>query len=383
MMPAYRTWIDVDLDAVVENYRTACGLSQAPVTCVVKANAYGLGAPVVSLALQEAGCASFAVSCPREALELRRHGITGEILCMGWSEEGLLPAVIAGGVVLTASSPEELTAMETAAASLGLTANVHLKADTGLHRLGFLPTEENAALLGRLLPTLPHVRVTGLFSHLGLINRERDQMQHDRLLAFRDMLEDRGVAIPEIHLCDSIGFVRYPAWQYGRSRVGAFLYGMRPFGTEDMDFQVLPAVAFRTQVSRVFEAQAGDVVGYNDKMILQRDTRVATLCAGFGDGYPRHLSNGKGRVMLHGRPATVIGTVMMDQMMVDITDIPDVRVGDTADLLGGDVDYLDFADRAETNRNECITILSRRPVRVYHQAGRPDRILDELLEVKA
>ena len=115
-------------------------------------------------------------------------------------------------------------------------------------------------------------------------------------------------------------------------------------------------------------------------MILDYDARIATLCVGYGDGYPRCLSNGHGKVWLHGKLAQVVGLVCMDQMMVDVTDIPEAQVGDTVDLLGGGVPYMDYADWAHTNRNEAISILSRRPVRVYHQGGRVVTVLDSMLE---
>ncbi len=374
-----RTWIDIDLDKLLANYRTACSLApSARVTCVVKSNAYGHGAVRVAQTLQENGCTSFAVSCAREALELRRHGIAGEILVMGLTEKPYLAELIRLNVTLTAGSADDLLDMEQAAGQS--LAKVHLKVDTGFHRLGFGWDAQQAQLIADTLKKTPHVQAEGLFSHLGLVNRQRDEMQHDRLMQLHRSLQDCGVNIDDVHICDSIGLVRYPQWHHSRVRVGAMLFGVRPSRSEHMPFECRETLAFRTSISRIHQVPAGEVVGYGDDMILDYDARIATLCAGYGDGYPRCLSNGRGKVCIRGRMAQVVGLVCMDQMMVDVTDIPDARVGDTVDLLGGSIPYMTYADWANTNRNEAITILSRRPVRVYHQYGKTVTVLDSLLD---
>ena len=376
-----RTWIDIDLDKLIANYRTACDLSpEALVTCVIKSNAYGHGAVRVAQALAQAGCESFAVSCAREAIELRKHGIGCEILIMGTSEKDMLPRLIREGVTLTAASMEELADIHAAAEACGMDAVVHIKADTGFHRLGFPCTREVAAAIAGTVKGMSWVKVQGLFSHLGLVTGERDEMQHKTLVQMHAWLAENGAQIDELHICDSIGLVRYPAWHHSRVRVGALLFGVRPSRSEHMPFEDHETLAFRTTVSRIHNVKAGEVVGYGDDMILDYDARIATLCVGYGDGYPRCLSNGRGKVKIRGQWAQVVGLVCMDQMMVDVTHIPDAQVGDTVDLLGGSVPYMTYADWAHTNRNEAITILSRRPVRVYHQNGRIVTVLDSLLE---
>lgn len=374
-----RSWIEIDLDRVKSNYRAACSLTRARVTCVVKSNAYGHGAARIAQALQEAGCDSFAVSCGREALELRQNGIGGELLVMGLAETCELPGLIAQGVTLTAASVNDLLAAEEAAKRVGRGAEIQLKIDTGFHRLGFECTEKAAEEIAACAAGLSMVRVGGLFSHLGLIEPARDALQHERLMQMRGWLEQHGLPIEDVHICDSIGLARYPLWHHSRVRVGAMLFGVRPYRTEHMPFTCLETLTFHTMVAQVHTVEKGEVVGYGDEMILQRDSRIATLCVGYGDGYPRSLSNGVGKVLIGGRLAPVVGLVCMDQMMVDVTDIPDVRAGDDAVLLGGGIDYATYADWCRTNRNECITILSRRPVRVYTGGGRVVTVLDGML----
>ncbi len=375
-----RTWIDIDLDKLIDNYRTACRLAPtALVTCVIKSNAYGHGAVRIAQALQQARCESFAVSCAREALELRRHGIQGEILVMGLTEKPMLEATIRGGVTLTAGSVQDILDIEAAAAALEMPVQVQLKVDTGFHRLGIVCSEAMAEDVAHAAKTLRNVQLQGLFSHLGLVTQQRDEQQHTALMQMHQWLEERGVVLEDVHICDSIGLVRYPNWHHSRVRVGALLFGVRPSRSEHLPFEDHETLVFRTIISRIHDVKAGEVVGYGDDMILDYDARIATLCVGYGDGYPRCLSNGKGKVGIHGKLAQVVGLVCMDQMMVDVTDIPEAREGDTVDLLGGDIPYMTYADWAHTNRNEAISILSRRPVRVYHQNGRVVTVDDQLL----
>lgn len=372
-----RTWIDVDLDLLAANYRTACSLTHALVTCVVKSNGYGHGAVRVAQCLQEAGCRSFAVSCAREALELRMAGVEGELLVMGLTEPCMLPDMIRSGVTVTVGSAEDLHAVAAAAESLGVKASVQLKIDTGFHRLGFPCTEETAQAIAEAKH--PLVEVQGLYTHLGLVDEAHDQQQNEKLLMMQRLLAAHGVQPADMHICDSIGLVRYPQWHYTRVRVGALLFGVRPSRSDHMPFEDPETLAFRTTIARIYEVKAGEVVGYGDDMILDYDARIATLCAGYGDGYPRCLSNGRGKVGIRGKLAQVVGLICMDQMMVDVTDIPDAQVGDTVDLLGGSIPYGTYADWAATNRNECITILSRRPVRVYRSGGRIRTVIDSML----
>ncbi len=374
-----RTWVEIDLDAIVHNYNEACKLcgGDAKLTCVLKSNAYGHGAVQIARTLAKAGAESFAVSCAREAFELRRAGITCEILVMTVAEEEVLPEAVKQGIALTAATYAQAALADSAAAALGMTAILHIKADTGMHRLGFVPgpkAEEDILAIGRL----KNIKVQGLYSHLALTNRERDQMQHDLLWRLYDSLREQGMHIPEMHLCDSIGLVRYPEWRYQRVRVGAFLFGVRPFHSQHMDFTTRESLALKTRVAQVLHVKAGETVGYDDQAPLTRDSVVATLCAGYGDGYPRCMSRAAS-VMLRGQLAPVLGLVCMDQMMVDVTDIPGVCEGDEAALLGGGISYLQYATWAHTNRNEAITLMSRRPPRVYLQGSKVVHVVDYLL----
>ncbi len=373
-----RTWVEIDLSGIVHNYKEACRLCgpRTKVTCVLKSNAYGHGAAEVAKALSDAGAESFAVSCAREAFELRRAGISQELFIMTVTEEEALEEAIRQDIQLTVTSLQQAILVDRAAAIVRKTGVVHIKVDTGMHRLGFVPGSqamEDILAIGRLA----HVQVQGLYSHLALSNRERDEKQHDLLKGMHDSLAERGMRIPEMHLCDSIGLVRYPQWQYDRVRTGALLFGVRPMGSEKMDFDCRETLRFKTVVAQVMNVAAGETVGYDSDSPLTRDSRVATLCAGYGDGYPRCMSR-VASVLIRGKPAPVLGLVCMDQMMVDVTDNPDVKEGDEVTLLGGGISYMQYAAWARTNRNEAITIISRRPPRVYMKDGHIVKVLDYL-----
>jgi alanine racemase len=166
-------------------------------------------------------------------------------------------------------------------------------------------------------------------------------------------------------------------WQYDRVRTGALLFGVRPMGSGDMDFECRETLCMKTVVAQVTDVAAGETVGYDSDSRLSRDSRVATLCAGYGDGYPRCMSK-VASVMIRGRLAPVLGLVCMDQMMVDVTEIPGVCEGDEVTLLGGGISYMQYAAWARTNRNEAITIVSRRPLRVYMKNGKVEKVVDYL-----
>ncbi len=344
------TWIEINLDKLKENYRTALSLvdTDTAVTCVLKANAYGHGMAEVGKALQRAGCKSFAVSGAGEAITLRDSGIEGEIIVMGESEDHLLSQLAEKDIVISLSSLEK-------ARQITRPTKVQLKMDTGFHRLGFTSIDHMRAVC-----QMENIQVQGLFSHLSLIDREHDEAQHALLMEAWERLG----CVKDVHICDSIGMVRYKDFHHTRVRIGAFLYGVRPFGSEQMGFLCHETLAFYSTVTRVHLAKKGDYVGYDDSAPLESDTLIATIQAGYGDGYPRRMAK-KASVAIGGQLAPVLSLVCMDQMMADVTGIEGVQAGDKVTLLGNEISYLMYASWAASNRNEMIAILSQRPQRVY------------------
>ena len=356
-----RAWLEVDLDALLANYREACSLLKPGVRmiCVLKADAYGYGAVRVGQTLYAAGARHFSVATVPEALELRAAlPADAWVLCMGEPVPEEMGACVRNGIRVTVGSPEAMAALSRAASEAGQTAYAHIKVDTGLHRLGFTDA-------GAILPVLgqPGVAAEGLYSHLALRGDAQSEDQHARFERVKAALAAAGVRFPMAHLLDSIGLTRYPDWQYDAVRVGAFIYGNIPPRYVRFDRR-RPVGRFCARVTRVADVQAGEGVGY-DETPLARETRVATLSVGYVDGYARSLSRGAGEVEIRGRRAPVLGLICMDQMMVDVTDIPDARAGDTAVLLGDGISLNELADRGCLNRNGVTACIGPRVPRLY------------------
>ena len=374
-----RTWIEIDLDKLVSNYQNACKLvnpAQTRVTCVLKGNAYGHGSVQAAKALQKAGCSSFALSCVREGMELRKAGIQGEMIIMGLAVKEEIPRALQNDLTLTIARLYQAKWISDEAQRQHKMAPVQVKVDTGMHRLGFGATDEGIQEMVESL-RLPNLALNGVFSHLALVSDEEDIRQHKAFEKAILGLEKAGIPVAEKHLCDSIGALWYPKWHYNRVRIGALLYGVYPARTGNRQGLWQQTLTLKALVAQVNEVKKGDYIGYDDKAPIDHDAKVAVLCAGYGDGYPRVVYEGA-VVAINGQEAPILGIACMDQMMVDVTQIPGVKPGDTATLLGGEIDYLRFATFVKTNRNEVLTKMSRRPPRVYYQGGEIIHITDDL-----
>ncbi len=369
-----RAWAEVDEDALLHNYHLARSLcsGKTEFICVVKANAYGLGLFRAVQTLHEDGARWFAVATPEEALLARRAAGDAHILLLSPAEESYLPRLIAQDISLTVGTLQDAFRASRAAEQAGRAARVQIKLDTGLHRLGFTDAAQALAI-----KDMPGLFFEGIYSHLALRSREQSREQHACFLRLAGEIEAGGLHAGMHHLLDSIGLTRFPEWQMDAVRVGAFLYGNIPPAWERFS-QGKSVMTFKARITRIGLAPRGDGVGYDDTP-LARDTRVATLAVGYIDGYPRLLSQ-KGFVSLHGRRAPVLGRVCMDQMMIDVTDIPDAREGDIVTLLGGEIDLREFAAWGDMNRNECLGMIGRRVPRIYFRKGQPVAIDAEMDE---
>ena len=370
-----RCWAEVDLTRLVTNYRNALAHLRPGVRliCVLKADAYGLGAPVVAERLWREGQRLFAVASYNEAAQLRRALPDCEVLILGLVGQAQLPAAIRAGMLLTVFSERYALAVTDASAQVALPARVHFKVETGLNRLGLAPALA-PELITRALEG-GHIHMEGLFTHLALRGAQEDRRQLDLLIACRDALRARGIVVPMTHALDSIGMVRYPDDQLDAVRTGAWLYGVYPRGYAHPEESRL-AMTVKTRVAQLHDVPAGACLGYDETHPLARDSRIATLSAGYIDGYPR--LNSRGAVEIRGRRAPVAGLVCMDQMMVDVTDIPDACEGDEVILLGGTIGVDEYADTAQLNRNESLARTGRRVPRVYLENGRVVQIADAL-----
>ncbi len=358
-LPRARCWLEVDTGAIVNNLRAVQRRmnEDARLIAVLKADAYGLGLVPMARLLWANGVRCFAVACLDEAFLLRDALSEAWILCLGESLPGALETAIEMEIRLTVGSELVMDAVSQAAMAVNKPAYVHFKVDTGLHRIGFYPGESAAI---ERCAHMPGIVAEGLYTHLALHNRESDEAQH---AAFASMCSALDIRFSMVHMLDSIGLARYPQWQYNAVRVGALLYGNYP-NRFDHPEEIKPTVRFCARVTRVFRVSAGSYVGYDDSHPVQRDSVLASISAGYADGYPRVMS-GKGEVIIRGGRAKIVGLICMDQMVADVTDIDGVRQGDVVTLLGGEMPLREYAAAGCLNRNECTAIIGKRVPRIY------------------
>ena len=378
------TCVEVDLDKLIYNYNTAKSLvtGKTFIAAVLKANAYGHGAIHVAEALIENGVELLAVACLSEALELRKKFGGISIMIMGYTPSEYLYTAVSKNIIITIFSLEQADKLSEIALSLNTRAKVHIKIDTGFNRIGLKPCIDTLDILSRIVK-LKNLDVQGIFTHLALRDQENDLLQVDLFMNLIKKLEQIGINIPIKHICDSIGMVRYPEYQLDMVRVGAFLYGVRPSGFNDTSIELKMPLTFKTRISQIKEVQKGESVGYDFSFVAKEKCMIGTLPVGYADGYMRCLSN-KAEVIVRGKRALVIGKLCMDQCMIDLTNIPEAEPGDDVVLLGGDeynnISIMELADNAGTNRNEILSIISRRVPRIYIKNKKVVAVVDYLLD---
>ena len=367
------TRVRIDLDAISANFDAVRTKAKVPVMAVIKADAYGHGAIPIARLL-ESRCAFFGVSSIREALELRQAGLTIPILILGHTPVSAYPRAIAEGIRPTIFRYEDALALSDAAVKAGADAPFHFAVDTGMSRIGFQADPADADLCAKIA-ALPGLIPEGLFSHFATADSAdltRARQQAERFDRFSAMLAQRGLHIPIRHLNNSAGIMNFGT-HYDMVRSGIVTYGMYP--SDEVSPQLLelkPALTFLTCISHVKTLPAGREISYGGTYVTTKETVVATLPVGYADGYRRSLSN-RFHVLIHGQKAPILGRVCMDQMMVDVTGIPDVAVGDQATLIGTDGDAAiaieEIAAAAGSFNYEFACGISRRVPRIYVQGG--------------
>ena len=328
--------IIIDLGAIRHNYQLMTDYLPKPcrVMAVVKANAYGHGMLEVSQTVVDAGCKDLAIAIPEEGIALRENGFSDvNILVLGAvNERGIEPSV-QNDLTLTVFDPETVSAVEACAARLNKTAAVHIKIDTGMGRIG-LRTEDEAAALRQALERSPHVRATGIYTHFADADHiatdgglcEYSKMQLDLFLRLKSCFDP---SIPA-HASNSAMSLASPDANFTMIREGISLYGYPPVPTA-LVFR--PALRWEAEIVHVKDVPAGTSIGYGCTYTTRRASKIATIAVGYGDGYHRMLSN-RAQVLISGRRAPVVGRVCMDQIMADVSNIPDVKTGDVVVLIG-------------------------------------------------
>jgi alanine racemase len=362
------TRIQVDLAALRDNVRLIRSVvaPRTGVMAVVKANAYGHGAPAAARAALDAGAAWCAVATLPEAIALRRAGIEAPILALGYTPAALVADAVAHDLRIALYDIDVARAAAAVAAAAGASLRVHVKIDTGMGRLGVFAADAPAFLTQ--LRTLPGLHVEGAFTHFAASESDA-AFTRAQIRRFVDATHDADGLLR--HACNSAGVFAHPEAHFDLVRPGISLYGLSPFdaGEEPPAARGLrPALRWRTEIASVKTLPDGAPVGYNGRYRCVGERRIAVIPVGYGDGMRRTPHNA-GEVLVRGRRVPIRGSVCMDQSMIDVTDVPDARIGDEVVLLGeqGDarITAEEIAARTGTVNYEVVTALAARPEREY------------------
>lgn len=368
------SYIQIDLDAVLENFRAVQKRTGSDVMAVVKANGYGHGAVPVAKLLQ-AECNFFGVSSVAEALELRRGGIQKPILILGPANLDAYDVLVKEDIRPAIFTMEQARKLSCEAQKAGKTAAFHFAVDTGMSRIGFQVTAQSADICAEIAK-LPNVKAEGLFSHFATADEKdqaRTKKQAQLFGEFDQMLKARGVEIPLRHIDNSAGAIAYGC-HYEMVRAGIVLYGLYP--SQEVDKGALPlkpAMSWHSWVAHVKTLEAGREISYGGTYKVEKPICVATIPVGYADGYRRNLS-GRFYVLIHGEKAPILGRVCMDQFMVDVTHIPNVKEGDAVVLMGvsgeNAITAEALGEAADSFHYEQVCDISHRVSRVYCQGGK-------------
>lgn len=369
----------ISLDAVEYNFQQMKKNIKegTKIIAVIKADAYGHGAVPIAKMIQEHDYIwGFATATAQEALQLKKAGITKPVLVIGLVFEEYYEILAENEIRMAVCDLETARKFAEAGKKAGKTVHIHIAVDTGMTRIGYADNEESAREV-LLVSKLENLEIEGLFTHFARADeydRTPAMVQLKRYLHFGELLEKVGVSIPVHHCSNSAGIIRVPEANLNAVRAGITIYGIYPSEEVERDIVDLkPVMELKSHISYVKEVQPGTEVSYGGTYVTDRMTKMATVPVGYADGYPRALS-GKGWVLVHGKKAPICGRVCMDQFMIDVTDIGDVKMGDEVTLLGKDGEETITADTLGDLSGrfsyELICDINKRVPRIYIKDGR-------------
>lgn len=387
-----RTWAEIDLDAVESNYRAICSCLRpgTKVCCVVKADAYGHGAEQIAVLYEKLGADWLAVSNLDEAEQVRRTGVQLPILILGYTQPDRAKELAENRIAQSVVGPEFAEALSAEAVKAGVTVNVHIQVDTGMSRVGFFyqnPGRDGGSIdeMERAC-RLPGLNPQGIFTHFasadeGETGGDYTRRQFACFTGAIERLAERGVQFELRHCANSAAVFDYPEMQLDMVRPGVILYGMMPSGSILHKVPLTPAMSLKSTVALVKAIPAGTCVSYGRRFTSGRDTLVATVPIGYADGYLRRYGE-NACALVRGKRVPIIGRVCMDQLMLDVTEVPGVQTGDTVTLMGRDgeetVTADEIADRTGTINYEIVCGVATRVPRVFKKGGSVVGCLDYL-----
>lgn len=389
MFEYMRVYAEINLDHIrfnVKNIQRRIG-EETKILAIIKADGYGHGSiPIAKFLSKEKLVYGFGVSTVREAVVLRKAGIEEPILILGYVLPADFITVIDYSITTTVFQFETARMLSEVAKAKNKTAKIHIKIDTGMGRIGFNADDSCIEEICKI-SRLNGIEIEGIFTHFACADhKDKTSANKQKALFYGilDKLSQRGVNAPVRHMCNSAGIIEFDGEFLDIVRAGIIIYGLYPSNEVNKDnMKLLPAMSIKSRVVYVKDIQEGMTVSYGSDYVAEKNTRIATISMGYADGFYRSLS-GKGEVLIRGKRAKIVGRVCMDQMMVDVTDIPDVKQGDIVTVFGKDgneeITFEEASEIAGTINYEFICGFARRVPRIYIENREITKVLDYLEE---
>lgn len=369
----YRSYMKINLSAISHNLaecRKKTG--DAKLLVVVKADGYGHGAVEIARHVEKQAD-YFAVACLSEAIWLRESGIRKPILILGYISPKEYGELLSYHITPTIYSYEEARKLSDIAQMLQTTAVIHIAIDTGMGRIGYLPEREAVGEIVKI-SELPGIALEGLFTHFAKADESDPTYTYEQIAKFTqfaDWLKEAGVEISLCHCCNSAGIVEFSEYRMDMVRAGIVTYGLWPSEEVNQEeMQLIPAMEWKAHIVHVKELPAGHGISYGGTYITPKPMKIATVSVGYADGYPRALS-GVGEVLVRGQRAKIIGRICMDQMMIDVTHIPEIYVEDIVTLVGSDgaerIHVEELSELSGRFNYEFVCDISTRVSRIYEE----------------
>ena len=387
-----RAWAEINLDAVINNIKQIRKItsSNAKIMAIVKADAYGHGFFEVASALANNGADFFGVATVDEAIQLRNAGFSNPVLILGVIFRDDLEKIIQNDIMPVVFGYRFAKSISDTAVRLGKKAKIHIKLDTGMSRIGYVcsGSDSRDRILDSIcdIAKLPNIEIDGIFSHFAKADeKERDytKLQFERFTDIISELESRGVKIPIKHICNSAGIIQYPEYHMDMVRSGIITYGLAPSSDVSVEnLGLIPAMQLKSVVTNLKRIKVDTPISYGGKYIAKPGTRIATIAIGYADGYSRILS-GKAQVLINGKKADIVGNICMDQLMADVTEIEDIKIGDEVILFGKSGNNIitveSVAELMGTINYETICVIGKRVPRVYIRDNKTVNVLNYLV----
>ena len=367
-------WVEVDLRKLDQNIKNIKAKSQAPeIIGVIKADAYGHGAVKCAEVLRENGVKTFAIATIREAIQLRNAGVTEEIVMLGLTPDMYVRHLVEYDITPVVCDSENARAINTAAQEAGKTVEVFIAVDTGMGRIGYLYDDTDHTIPDiRKISRLSNVKIKGLFSHMATADaydKGFAKEQEARFKKFYEKVTEAGIELPMKTLANSASIMELASIHFDAVRPGIVLYGCYPSNEVERDLlKIQQVMSVKATIVHLKEVPVGFSCGYGRKFVATRPSKIATIALGYADGYPRPYSS-QAKVIVNGKLCPVAGNICMDQFMVDVTDVPNVKVGDEIIVMGSDgkntISAEDIADATGTISYEICCAFGQRLPKVY------------------